>query len=125
MDLQELAVHIAETIGKVLGMPVLLDAEYAGDEPIWGELTPTYPNDGDTLHTRRVDFTLTVRTSDAMPPAVMKALFYEVVKRLQGLNAVSTRDTVPVEDFYIAEYDIAPDAPILNVRIQVSLVNEA
>lgn len=125
MELQDLAVHIAETIGKALGMPVLLDAEYAGDDPIWAELIPTYPNDGDTLHTRQVDFTLSIRTSDAMPPPITKALFYEVVKLLQSLNTVSIRDTVPVADFYIAEYDIAPDAPILTVRIQVNLVNEA
>lgn len=121
MDLQALAVHIAEALRTALGMEVTLESQYAGDDSIWGELTPTYPADADTFGSRRVDFTLTIRTSDAMPTSVAKALFYEVVKLLQSVNKIEIRNKVPVTDFYIAGYDVTQDPPALVVTIQVSL----
>lgn len=125
MDLQTLAIYITEALHTVLGMEVTLEEQYAGDDAIWAELTPAYHSDTDTFGTRRVDFTLTIRTSDAMPAAVAKTLFYEVVKLLQSVNKIEIRDRIPVVDFYIASYDVSQDPPVLTVTIQVSLDESA
>lgn len=125
MDLQTLAIHIADALRTVLGMEVTLEDQYAGDDAVWAELTPIYSADSDTFGTRRVDFTLTVRTSDAMPPPVAKALFFEVVKLLQSVNKIEVRNKVPVLDFYIASYDVTQDPPSLTATIQISLAESA
>lgn len=119
MVLRDLAVYTQRALANFLGMPITLETAYAGDEPIWGELSARYPDESDAIGTRRIDLLLTVRVSESMPVEGRKALLHEVIDRLSRVNDLSVRGTVPVSDFYLREFNLSEGSTVLTCVIAI------